>query len=152
MATIDDLSQTSTVQPSHEVAVFIPGQGTRKATLDQVAKCVLKTLEGEPDETAYTATTDGSGFVFAVLPAAPGSGVWAQVALSGPAPAGTIILPGIDDRAHGQEVLVTCTQAVTALTVNGNGAATAGAPAAMAANGFFRLRFDSVSATWYRVG
>ena len=39
------------------------------------------------------------------------------------------------------------------LTINGNGAtAVTGAPTALAANAFFRLRFDRATSSWYRVG
>jgi hypothetical protein len=52
----------------------------------------------------------------------------------------------------GQQLLVSCTQAVTTLTVAGNGSTVNGAPATLAANAFFRLRFDGVFKAWYRVG
>ena len=52
----------------------------------------------------------------------------------------------------GQEVLVTSTQAVTALTVSGNGSTVYGAPSALTANAFFKLRFDGVVKAWYRIG
>ena len=64
--------------------------------------------------------------------------------------AGTIVLaPEPED---GDEVLCNCTQSVTALTVSGNGNTVTGAPTTMAANAFFRLRFESVTGTWYRIG
>ena len=48
---------------------------------------------------------------------------------------------------------MSCTQAVTTLTVSANGAtAVNGAPAALTANGFFRLRFDGIFQSWYRIG
>jgi hypothetical protein len=62
-----------------------------------------------------------------------------------PAPGGV----GVQDR---QELLVNCTQAVTTLAVSGNGATVTGAPTTLAANAFFRLRFDQASSVWYRVG
>lgn len=66
---------------------------------------------------------------------------------------GAITLPAVANCADAQEVLVNCTQVVTALAINLNGAtACLGAPAALTANGFFRLRFDAVLKTWYRVG
>lgn len=153
MPTIDQLAQTSTLAPEDELPIYSKAQhDTRKVSTIALAAHVRDLITGEPDETIYTATMSGSSFTVTALPTTPGGSVWAQIALSGPAPAGTIILPGVNDRADGQEVLVTCTQAVAALTVNGNGAATAGAPTVLAANGFFRLRFDSISATWYRIG
>lgn len=67
--------------------------------------------------------------------------------------AGTITLPAVASCVDKQEVLINCTQAVTALTVNGNGAtAVTGEPSTLAANDFFRLKFDLTTSTWYRVG
>ncbi len=66
---------------------------------------------------------------------------------------GTIVLPispGVVDK---QEVLVNCTQAVTTLTINKNGAtALTGSPTTLGANAFFRLKYDLPTSTWYRVG
>lgn len=154
MPTIDQLSQAGTLTDADELALFSKANlDTRKVALPQLAAYVQQAMEGTPDETVYSMTMSGSNFTVAVLPTVPGGNVWAQITLSAGAPAGTIILPGVDDRAHGQEVLVTCTQAVAALTVNGNGAtAVYGAPAALAANGFFRLRFDLIAQSWYRIG
>lgn len=153
MTTITQLSQAGSITDADELALYSKANGdTRKITTTLLAAYVLAAIEGTPDETVYSLATDGSNFTVAVLPTTPGGSVWAQIALSAAAPAGTIILPGIDDRAHGQEVLVTCTHAVAALTVSGSGAAVAGAPVALAAHGFFRLRFDSISSTWHRIG
>jgi hypothetical protein len=67
--------------------------------------------------------------------------------------AGTIKLPLSLTCADGQRVLVNCTQALTTLTINLNGASGAiGAPTTLAANAFFTLKFDLASNNWYRVG
>jgi len=66
--------------------------------------------------------------------------------------AGTITLPPQATLDDGQELLVTTTQSVTALTVAGNGATVNGAPTTLAANAFFNLRYDAVNKAWYRVG
>lgn len=66
---------------------------------------------------------------------------------------GTITLPAIANVIDKQEVLVNCTQQINALTINGNGAtAVTGEPAVVAADDFFRLRFDLSTSSWYRVG
>lgn len=66
---------------------------------------------------------------------------------------GTVTLPPVAECADQQEVTVSCTQAVTTLVVAGNGAtAVSGAPTTLAAGGFFRMMFDLVAKTWYRVG
>jgi hypothetical protein len=67
--------------------------------------------------------------------------------------AGTIVLPAKAGLVIKQEVLVNCTQSVTALTVSLNGATGAvGAPTTLAANAFFRLKYDAITSNWYRVG
>lgn len=67
--------------------------------------------------------------------------------------AGTITLPAVASVVDKQEVLVNCTQQVTTLTVAGNGAiAVTGEPTSLAADDFFRLKYDLPTSTWYRVG
>jgi hypothetical protein len=67
--------------------------------------------------------------------------------------AGTITLPAVASCIDKQRVLVNCTQQVTALTVDGNGAtAVTGEPTSLAADDFFELKFDFATLTWYRVG
>lgn len=64
----------------------------------------------------------------------------------------TITLPADENASDGQEILVTSTEAITALTVNGNGATVNGAPTGLTADGFFKLRYNSLDTAWYRVG
>ena len=66
--------------------------------------------------------------------------------------AGTITLPNVQLLSDKQEVIVNTTQTVTALTIDPNGATVIGAPTTVLANGFFRLVYDAVMKTWYRVG
>jgi hypothetical protein len=63
--------------------------------------------------------------------------------------AGTIVLPA--NPTNEQVVNLNTTQAVTTLTVNGNGKTVTGAPTTLAANAFFTLRFDATTNAWYRV-
>jgi hypothetical protein len=64
----------------------------------------------------------------------------------------TITLPSVANVRDKQLVIVNCTQAIAALTVNGNGAlAVTGEPAAMLANEFFTLCYDLPTSTWYRI-
>jgi hypothetical protein len=66
--------------------------------------------------------------------------------------AGTIVLPTSTGLADKQEVLVNCTQQVTALTITGNGATVTGEPTSLSADAFFRLKYDLATNVWYRVG
>lgn len=64
--------------------------------------------------------------------------------------AGTITLP---TATTGGEVLVNCTQSVTALTISAQaGDSVVGGPTTIAANGYFRLRYYASQSRWYRVG
>lgn len=65
---------------------------------------------------------------------------------------GAIKLPERYDVTDGQVLLVACAQQVNNFSVDGNNALVIGAPNALAANGFFKLKYDKLSNTWYRVG
>ena len=95
-----------------------------------------------PSATAFnTAVTDGSDSIFLILTPTAGFA------------AGTITLPSVANATDKQEVKVICTQAVTSLTVSGNGATgVVGAPTTLAANDYFTLRYDEFYDTWYRIG
>lgn len=64
----------------------------------------------------------------------------------------TITLPTSTNAANKQDILINCTQNVTTLTIDGNGASVVGEPASITANDFFRLKYDLPGTTWYRVG
>jgi len=63
--------------------------------------------------------------------------------------AGTITLPAVASCLDQQEVTVSCSQQVVALTVAGNGATVKGAPGALAADSTFKLRYNLASTTWH---
>lgn len=65
---------------------------------------------------------------------------------------GTLVLPSISSIVDGQEVLVTSSEQITNLTIDANGATVIGAPDAMGATAFFKLKYEELSETWYRVG
>lgn len=78
--------------------------------------------------------------------------VWLILTPAGTIAALTLKLPLVANCIDRQEILVNSTQIVTALTIDANGSSVIGAPTALTANGFFRLRWDAVMKTWYRVG
>jgi len=65
--------------------------------------------------------------------------------------AGTIILPLPSNLSDQMEVLITSTQAVTTLTVDGNSLVINGAPSTMAANDRFKFKYDLTTNEWYRI-
>ena len=65
--------------------------------------------------------------------------------------AGTITFPLLSTLTDNQEVLIVSTQAVTTLTLSGNGASIVGAPAGIVQNGAMRFKFKSLASTWYLI-
>jgi len=97
----------------------------------------------------YSAPTS-TGFTTAITDSS--SSVWLVLTPSGTLAAGIITLPAVANCVESQEVLVSSSQTITALTINANGGLTVGAPTTISAGGFFRLRFEPILKTWYRVG
>lgn len=152
MASINQLPTVSALQSSDLVPLFSQAIGADTAA---TLATVLTWLQGElttggAHVSQYASPT--TGFSVQVVPFVEGGNTFLLLTPAGTLATGSIVLPSTATSDHGQEVLVHTTQAVTALTVNGNGSAVSGAPTTLAAGGFFRLRFDRVLSSWYRIG
>lgn len=151
MTTINQLSAVDTVASSDQVPIYSSGNGdARKASLSVIKDYVLSDATVADDKVTQYASPAATGFTVTVNNSS--SSVWLILTPLAGYAAGTITLPAVANCVDSQEVLVNTTQAVTTLTVSGNGATVIGAPTALAANAFFRLRFDAVLDVWYRVG
>jgi hypothetical protein len=148
--TINQLSQIDQVQSSDQIPLYSANNGdARKASVNQLTEYLQENLVVSDNKTTQYAAPSSTGFTVNVQ--AEGS-TWLLLTPTGAFAAGTILLPAVSTVQDRQELLVNCTQAVTTLTVSGNGATVTGAPTTLAANAFFRLRFDQASSVWYRVG
>jgi hypothetical protein len=148
---IDRLSAVSSVAAGDLLAVFSQSLGADARVTITALATLLQTLIAATDdkETQYAAPS-ATGFSVTVTPTTTGGSVFLLLTPAAGYAAGTILMPA--SAVDRQEVLVHCTQAVTTLTVGGNGNDIAGAPATVAANGYFRMRFDGTVGSWYRVG
>lgn len=151
---ISNLSSTDTLSASDLLAVWASGNSdTRKASLSTLLTFLQENLTAPGDDMTQYAAPNASGFSVGIDPLTDGQNVYLLLTPTGAFAAGTIVLPAVAECVDGQQVLVSTTQAVTTLTVSGNGAtAVNGAPTTLAANAFFRLRFDGIFKSWYRVG
>lgn len=155
MPTIDKLTATGIVVGSDQVPVYVANNGdARKAAMSVLLAYMQDNLSFSESGISYTTQyaapsstgfsvqiTDGSANIHLILTPVAGYA------------AGTIVLPAVGNVVDKQEVLCNCTQAVTTLTIDGNGAvAVTGEPSGLAANDFFRLKYDATVSTWYRVG
>lgn len=147
---IQNVSQGA-ISTAAQIPFYDPAQGADRR--DSVANLLaLATTTATGFQTQYFAP-NATGWGVTVAPATSGQKVYLLVTPVAGYAAGTITLPAQASCVDGQEVLVSCTQSVTALTVAGNGAtAVNGAPTTLAANAFFRLRYDGVSKSWFRIG
>jgi hypothetical protein len=151
MTTINQLSAVDAVVSSDQVPIYSSANGdARKASMSVIKDYVLSDATVADDKVTQYAAPAATGFTVTVNDSS--DSVWLILTPLAGYAAGTITLPAVANCVDRQEVLVNTTQAVTTLTVSGNGATVIGAPTTLAANAFFRLRFDAVLDVWYRVG
>lgn len=148
MPTINQLTATDTVTASDLIPIWSSGDGdARKASAATFKTYLTGGVSVNDGLITQAASPAATGFNIGVTVA----GTWLILTPVAAYAAGTITLPFFDDVEGGQIVQVNCSQAVTALTVAGNGASVIGAPSALTANSFFTLRYRADTAAWYRV-
>jgi hypothetical protein len=151
MPTINQLSAVSELSAGDLVAIFSTNNGdARKASLSVLASFIQSQITAADNKLTQYSAPSATGFTVNVEDGS--DSVWLILTPVAGYATGTIKLPAVANAVDKQEVLINCTQLVTSLTVDGNGATVTGEPATLVANDFFRLRFDGVTETWYRVG
>lgn len=153
-----DLSESS--EPLADADLFVIYDATQNTSVKISATTVLAYMQANlsfpsiaglfQNYTKQQAAPSSDGFSVAVT--AGSANIWLILTPTAGYATGTIVLPAVANAIDGQDVLINCTQQVTTLTVDGNGATVTGEPASIAADDFFRLRFNETTATWYRVG
>lgn len=145
MATINQLSSVSSLQGGDNLAVWDTSNGdSRKCSITTLMEYVNANVTTVTQNTQYAAPA-ATGFSITVNT----GNVWLLMTPVSTYAAGAIVLPaGATDK---DTVTVNCTQIVTTLTVS-SGATVVGAPTTLAANGFFTMRYDGATSTWYRIG
>ena len=147
MSTIQNQNQVPSVNQSDLIPVYSNTSGiTAQMSVSQLTAYILWLIGGSNGLSTQYASPNATGFTVN-LQSVP-NGWLVLTPLAGYA-AGTLVLPAMP--VNQQQVTVSCTQAVTTLTVNGNGKTVNGAPTTLAANATFSLRFDGVNQSWYRI-
>jgi hypothetical protein len=142
---------TATLNASDLFPLWSTGNSdTRKVSLSALVDYLNGALDLTDGKITQYAAPSATGFTVTLY--ASGASVWLILTPTAGFAAGALVLPPVGMCVDRQEILINCTQSVTTLTINANGATVTGAPATLAANAFFRLRFDAVTQTWYRVG
>lgn len=152
MGAISDLSQGA-VTAASQLPFYDPNEGGDfRAPVSDLAPILRDMLTPAGEFATQYASPAATGFSVAIAPPVVGDSVWLLLTPAAIYATGTITLPAKADCRDGQEVLISCTQAVTTLTVAGNGATINGGPTTLAANGYARMRFDGVFQAWFRTG
>jgi hypothetical protein len=150
---IEDLAEVLEVESSDAFPLHSAEAGAaRKVALSVLTEYLLEQMEPLSGLERQAAAPSASPFTTTVAPSEDGVSVRLILKPPGTMAVGTIALPADGEAEDGQEVLVNCTQIVTALTVSATGLNVTGAPTTLAANAFFRMMYDAVDETWYRVG
>ena len=151
MSQINELSALSAAEAtaSDLFAVFSTSNGdSRKLSFNNFLTW-LNTNFARQDYLA-TIVVPTNGFTETVTD--DGLSRWLLLRPAGTLATGTIVLPSNSNATDGQEILVTTTQEITALTVSGNGATEVnGEPSTLTAGDKFTLRFNSLTDSWYAI-
>lgn len=151
MTTINKLTRTDTVSAGDVVPVYVQNQGDARGAAMSVLLAYLQGAISFPEVPGFTtqyAVPSATGF--SVQVADNGGDTHLIMTPTAAFAAGTIVLPALTSAVDKQTILVNTTQAITALTVDGNGAtAVSGAPTSLGAFDSFALVFDAFSVTWY---
>lgn len=158
MPKINEYSSLDTISGGDLLAVYdVSNSDTRKTSMSALAAYVLAqdtasdTAGLKQEYTTQYAAPSATGFNVQITDGS--DNIWLVLTPTGGFAAGTITLPLKANVADKQEVMVITTQAVTALTVDGNGVAgVVGEPTTLAANDYFKLKYDALYDTWYRIG
>jgi len=151
MPTINQLTAVDDVVSSDQVPIYQAANGdARKASMAVIKTFMQDGITASDDKITQYAAPSATAFSVQITDGS--DSIWLILTPTATFATGTIVLPALANCVDKQEVLVVCTQIVTTLTVSGNGATVTGAPTTLAANAFFRLRFDDVVNVWYRVG
>lgn len=158
MTTINNLTALDTVVTADAFLVYSSANGdARRVSGTALLTFVNANLSASPSTYASQYSAPLTGVTVQVASTASGAtgkeNVHLIVTPAGTIAALTIKLPAVAAVVDKQLLLVNCTQIVTALTMDANGAsAVVGAPTALTANGFFMLKYDALLSKWYRVG
>lgn len=147
---IRNLPSVSSLSSSDSVALDSASLGAdAKATISTLTTYLQSQLNATGGfVSAYL--TPATGFSTTVSPPVPGENVALLLTPAGTLATGTVVLPSAP--AHGQEISVSTTNTITALTVSGNGYTVSGAPTTMGAATPWRVRFDGVLNLWFKAG
>lgn len=147
MPTINNLSSVDSLASGDQFPIYDASNGDARKVSASALLTFFQSNFASPDVEVQITAPTSSGFNLQMT--ASTDSIWAIVNPTGAFAAATITLPALADSFDGQTILVTCSNSITALTVDGNAAIVIGAPTTLGVGGFFALRFMESQGTWY---
>lgn len=155
---INQLSSVDQLKAGDLLAIFSSSNSdTRKASLSALTAYLEENLNLDDKKDAVTtqySSPNTTGFTVTINDGnvANNSNAWMIITPNAVYADLTIKLPLYTDLVDKQEVLINCTQDVTTLTIDKNGADDVkGLPSGLSANDTFKLKYDKPFKIWYRV-
>lgn len=146
MPTINQLSATTSLTTSDKMVIYSNDNGdSRKATLSTLLDFLHDNFQEEGLVTQIVVPTTGQ----VVTLNAQTQDMWLVLNPAGALASLTVTLPPQSSAFDGQQVTVTTTQAITALTIGGNGATVYGSPGTLLAGGLVTFKFNVSQNGWY---
>jgi hypothetical protein len=121
---------------------------TRKASMTTLLAYITSNFT-DPDYTTRIVAPSATGFT--IDAGSTGDSLWLIVNPVAAYASGSLWLPPSTSAVNNQEIVVTFTAAVTALSVTGVGATVSGFPSGIGTNDTFRLRYNTEQLTWYAI-
>jgi hypothetical protein len=150
MSNIRQLTAVDVIEDSDLFPVYVSANGdTRKAAAFLFIDYLQGKVTATDDKITQYAAPSATGFTVQIQDS--NASVWLILTPLAVYASGTIKLPLVQNCKDKQEILINTTQALTLLTVDGNGSTTVGIPTTLTANQSFKLRFDAVMKTWYNI-
>ncbi len=158
MSRIIDLTAVDALAAADNLLLYSSANGdARRASITTLLAYLQDnlTLTGSTFATQYSAPAAGSTVTIGSSASDADGSENVHLILT---PAGTLAtltlkLPLSTALVDKQEILINCTQSITTLSWDDNGAGDiVGEPTTLAANAFLRLKYDAATTNWYRVG
>lgn len=150
MTTIPNLSATDIIVSSDQFVTFKLSNGDNRKVAASVLLAYMQENLLLPSFTTQYASPTISGETIQVT--GSGADIYLMLTPTDGFDTMVIVFPLLATLLDRQEILITSSKQVTALTISPNGAIIVGEPSSITSDGFFKMRYDAVNTTWRRVG
>ena len=148
MPTINQLSSTDTLSGNDLAVIYSANNGDdRKISITNFLNYFKESFTAPDFITTITAAVNGQ----TVSMTDDSTNQWALLSPAGTIATATIVFPISTGLVDGQEIIVTSSQTITALTINGNGSTVSGGPTTIGATSPMKMKYNVLTTSWHKV-